>query len=58
MNKQTEIYFSKISKEHTNELTTIVKETINMEFFLLIYLLQLICGLFSAEENPASTAGI
>ena len=32
MKKQTEINFTKMSKEHTNELTTIVKETIAMDF--------------------------
>jgi len=31
MKKQTEIYFTKISKEHSNDLTTIVRETITMD---------------------------
>lgn len=32
MNKQTEINFSKISKEQTNDLTTVINETIAMDF--------------------------
>ena len=32
MKKQTEINFSKISKEQTNDLTTIVNETIATHF--------------------------
>ena len=32
MKKQIEINFSKISKEQTNDLTTVVKETIATDF--------------------------
>jgi hypothetical protein len=32
MKKQTEINFSKISKEQTNDLTTVLDETIAMNF--------------------------
>jgi hypothetical protein len=32
MKKQTEINFSKISKEQTNDLTAVVNETIAMDF--------------------------
>lgn len=32
MKKQTEINFSKISKEETNKLTTVVSETIATDF--------------------------
>jgi len=32
MKKQTEINFSKINKEHTNDLPIIVKETIAFDF--------------------------
>lgn len=32
MNKQTEINFSKISKEQKNDLTIVVNETIAMDF--------------------------
>lgn len=32
MNKQTEINFSKISKEQTNDLTTMINETTAMDF--------------------------
>jgi hypothetical protein len=32
MKKQTEIHFSKISKENTNDLTKVVNETIAIDF--------------------------
>jgi hypothetical protein len=32
MNKQTEINFSKINEEQTNDLTTVINQTIAMDF--------------------------
>ena len=48
MKKQTTNQFSQISKEQTEKLTTVVKETLAFGFSQVKHSAQLICGIFNA----------